>query len=29
MTNYEILKEYEAHNTPVPTYEELQGLKDC
>ena len=27
MTNYEILKEYEAHNTPVPTYEELQRLK--
>lgn len=22
MTNYDILKEYEAHKTPVPSYEE-------
>lgn len=26
MTNYDILKEYEAHNTPVPSYEELQNM---
>lgn len=24
MTNYDILKEYEAHKTPVPSYEEWQ-----
>lgn len=27
MTNYDILKEYEAHKTPVPSYEELQELQ--
>ena len=26
-TNYDILKEYEEHNTPVPSYRELQQLK--
>ena len=26
MTNYDILKEYEAHKTPVPSYEEWQEL---
>lgn len=26
MTNYDILKEYEAHKTPVPSYEEWQQL---
>ena len=26
MTNYEILKEYEAHKTSVPSYEEWQQL---
>jgi hypothetical protein len=26
MTNYDILKEYEAHQTPVPSYEELQNM---
>ena len=26
MTNYDILKEYEAHKTPVPSYEELQNM---
>ena len=26
MTNYDILKEYEAHQTPVPSYEEWQAL---
>lgn len=25
MTNYDILKEYEAHQTPVPSYEEWQA----
>lgn len=30
MTNYDVLKEYEAHNTPVPSYEEWRELKeDC
>lgn len=36
MTNYDILKEYEAHQTPVPSYEEWQAsenyidyLKQC
>ena len=28
MTNYDILKEYEAHKTPVPSYEEWQQLKE-
>lgn len=28
MTNYDILKEYEAHQTPVPTFEEWQQLKE-
>ncbi len=27
MTNYDILKEYEAHNTPVPSFEEWQQLR--
>lgn len=27
MTNYDILKEYEAHKTPVPSYEEWQELQ--
>ena len=26
MTNYDILKEYEAHKTPVPSYDELQNM---
>lgn len=26
MTNYDILKEYEAHKTPVPSYEEWKEL---
>lgn len=26
MTNYDILKEYEAHQTPVPSYDELQNM---
>jgi hypothetical protein len=33
MTNYDILKEYEAHQTPVPSYNELQAMNkavnDC
>lgn len=28
MTNYDILKEYEAHKTPVPSYEEWQKMKE-
>ena len=28
MTNYEILKEYEVHNTPVPSYEEWHEACD-
>lgn len=28
MNNYDILKEYEAHKTPVPSYEEWQQLKE-
>lgn len=28
MTNYDILKEYEAHKTPVPTFEEWKQLKE-
>lgn len=27
-TNYDILKEYEAHKTPVPSYEEYNRLKE-
>lgn len=27
MTNYDILKEYETHKTPVPSYEEWIGVK--
>ena len=27
MTNYDILKEYEAHKTPVPSYEEWRRLQ--
>ena len=27
MNNYEILKEYETHNTPVPSYEEWERVK--
>lgn len=26
-TNYDILKEYEKHQEPIPTYEEWQQLK--
>jgi hypothetical protein len=26
MTNYDILKEYEAHKTPVPSYEEWERV---
>ena len=29
MTNYDILKEYEAHQTPVPSYEELQNMNEA
>lgn len=28
MTNYEILKEYEEHKTPVTSYEELEQLQN-
>lgn len=28
MTNYDILKEYEEHQTPVPSYEEYVKLKE-
>ena len=28
MTNYDILKEYEAHKTPVPSYQEYKRLKE-
>ena len=28
MTNYDILKEYEAHKLPVPSYEEYKQLKE-
>lgn len=28
MTNYDILKEYEAHKTPVPSYQELIELQE-
>lgn len=27
-TNYDILKEYEEHQEPIPTYEEWRDLKD-
>ena len=26
MTNYDILKEYEAHHTPLPSYEKWKAL---
>lgn len=26
MNNYEILKEYEAHKTPIPSYDKFQEL---
>ena len=29
MTNYDILKEYEAHKTPVPSYEEWKASYNC
>jgi regulator of replication initiation timing len=29
MTNYDTLKEYEAHQTPVPSYEELQNMNEA
>ena len=29
MTDYDILREYEAHNTSVPSYEEYLTMKDC
>ena len=28
MTNYDILKEYEAHQTPVPSYDEWEQLQN-
>lgn len=28
MTNYDILQEYEAHKTPVPSYKEYNRLKE-
>ena len=28
MTNHDILKEYEAHKIPVPSYEEYKKLKE-
>ena len=28
MTNYDILKEYEAHKEPLPSYEEWHKVKD-
>lgn len=28
MSNYDILKEYEAHQTPVPTFEEWEQLQN-
>lgn len=27
MTNYDILKEYEAHKTPIPTYDEYKAMQ--
>lgn len=29
MTNYDILKEYEAHQTPVPSYKELENMNEA
>jgi len=29
MTNYDILKEYEAHKTPVPSYDELENMNEA
>lgn len=29
MNNYDILKEYEAHQTPVPTFDELQNMNEA
>lgn len=29
MTNYDILKEYEAHQTLVPSYDELQNMNEA
>lgn len=29
MTNYDILKEYEAHQTPVPSYDEWKAKDDA
>lgn len=29
MTNYDILKEYEAHKAPVPSYEEWKAAYEC
>jgi len=29
MTNYDILKEYEAHQTPVPSYKEWKSSYNC
>lgn len=29
MTNYDILKEYEANKTPVPSYEEWKKAHEC
>lgn len=28
MTNYDILKEYEAHKTPVPSYDEYKAIQE-
>lgn len=28
MTNYDVLKEYEAHKTPVPSYDEWQQTQE-
>lgn len=28
MTNYDILKQYEAHQTPVPSYEEWKAAQE-
>ncbi len=29
MNNYDILKEYEAHQTPVHTFDELQNMNEA
>lgn len=29
MNNYEKIKEYEAHKTPVPSYDDYMAMKDC